>query len=194
MMRSIGVLLLLTVTVAALAAAEKCDRLEQAPLQELASYLRSAASSDPSNADCVSFAIYKLGENRYEPSIPELVRLLDFRRTPDEQEKLGYRIRMRGFYPAVDALEEIGSSTSSSLVQAIGADSTSALARKNAVKVLMDVYRDKPENAISLLRQERDNTTKPSAKNHLSSAISEALQSCNLANKTKCELAASRSQ
>lgn len=169
--------------------AQQCPRLEGASASEMLSYVQAAAK-DEANADCVSYAIYRLGEIKYEPAVSTLVNLLAFRRPPDENEKAGAYIRMRGFYPAVDALFEIGPPAAPSLLEAIEGRGTSAQARENAVEVWMSIYRDDPLTGIRLLRSRLDASNESSAKSNLQWALLRAQRWCAPANKLKCKLAA----
>src|SRR5256885_2376020 len=63
-----------------------CPALQNAIAPDLLQYL-NGVTPDEKNAWCVTRAIHKLGDERYEPAIPVLVRLLDFRRPLDEREK-----------------------------------------------------------------------------------------------------------
>ncbi|HLH09411.1 MAG TPA: hypothetical protein VKW78_19390 [Terriglobales bacterium] len=189
----ISLLSLLTLAIGTQALSQNCERLQQATLDELVTYLQSS-EGDPSNAECVTFAIYRLGDTRYSPAIPELVTLLGFRRPLDEHEKLGYHIRMRDYYPAVDALQQIGEPASSAVLHAITEDSTPQVARKNAVIVWMGIHRNEPEKAVLALKRARDGATEQSTKEHLTRAMTQALQWCSPQDKQKCDLAAKESQ
>jgi len=74
---------------------------------DLVSFLEGAGSGQE-NAECVTLLIDALGKQAYAPAIPVLIKFLDFRRPRTEREKLGLHVQMRGFYPAVNALEQIG--------------------------------------------------------------------------------------
>src|SRR5581483_7876555 len=54
-----------------------CETLRDTSSPDLVKFLNSV-TPDEGNARCVTWAIYKLGKERYEPAIVPLVRLLDF--------------------------------------------------------------------------------------------------------------------
>src|SRR5690242_16483837 len=68
------------------AAAQECNALRSSAADALVSYLDRIVPNDE-NAQCIAFAIKGLSARRYEPAIPILVRLLDFRRPPNAHEK-----------------------------------------------------------------------------------------------------------
>ena len=57
--------------------------LRNASPESLVSFVQANPPSED-NAECLTFAIYKLGEKRYDPAIPALAKLLDFRRPPTQ--------------------------------------------------------------------------------------------------------------
>ena len=65
----------------------ECDSFHNATPADLLSFL-NATTPDEKNGDCVTWAIKRLGRERFEPSIPALIRLLDFRRP---RERCGCR-------------------------------------------------------------------------------------------------------
>lgn len=168
---------------------EDCGSLRSASPESLVSFLEANTPSED-NAECLTFAIYKLGEMRHEPAIPTLARLLDFRRPPDEHEKRGSHIRMRGFYPAVDALDEIGKSALPSVLEVIEADSSSATARENAVSVWMDIYKYEAPKGVATLRQEFESSNDATVKRNLKWALSKAVTECNPPDEAQCKTAA----
>jgi len=172
------------------AAAQECDRLQKATASALVSFLQDSIA-DESNAECFTFAMYRLGQDRYEPSVPVLVRLLDFRRPATEREKRGYYIHMQSIYPAVEALEEIGKNALPAVLEVIKSDSSSATARDNAVSVWMEIYKYESPKGVALLRQEAENATDNASKKTLNWAVSKALTWCNPPDEEKCKAAAS---
>jgi hypothetical protein len=171
---------------------EECDSLRSASPESLVSFLEANPTSED-NAECFTFAIQKLGEKRYNPAIPALAKLLDFRRPPDEHEKRGYYIRMRDSYPAVDALFEIGKDALPSVLEVIKTESTSALVRENAVSVWMDINRNETPKAVARLRQEADKAS-DAAKQNLEWALSKALTWCSPTDAAQCKAAAKSGQ
>jgi hypothetical protein len=169
------------------AAAQECVPLSKAASDELVSYL-DAIVPNQENVDCITFAIKMLEKQRFEPAIPVLTRLLDFRRrrTADEEGV----ITMHTFYPAVNALEEIGKASLPSILAAIKANTTSEKTRENAVSVWMELHNDESSEAIALLKREADETNGAIVKRRLTWAISKALPWCSPLDKKKCEIAA----
>jgi hypothetical protein len=94
-------------------AAQECEQLQSASADEMISYLKKGGDER-----CMTFAIDRIGTARYEPAIPVLVRLLDFRRLPNSEELSG-GLSMQSWYPATNALEEVGKAALPSLLQAI---------------------------------------------------------------------------
>ena len=172
---------------------QECENLRNANASDLVSFL-SAATPDANNAICVAWAIKSLGNQQYAPSIPVLVKLLDFRRPLNEQEKLGLFLRPQSVwekYPAAGALDRIGDKALPTLISAIKGRSASELARENATAVLMGIHKYEPAKGIALLRDEEANTNDDGDKQRLSQAISVALNKwCGPNDRTECEAAA----
>ena len=169
-------------------AAQECSRLQGAGPNELLSYLDGIVPN-PENADCITFAIKMLEKQRYEPAIPVLAKLLDFRRSRTAEE-VGV-ITLHTFYPAVNALEEIGKASLPSVLAAIKANTTSERARENAVSVWMELYKyDESPEGVALLKREADETNDAAVKQRLTWAVSKALTWCNPPDKEKCKTAA----
>jgi hypothetical protein len=171
-----------------------CESLRNAAPDDLTSFLNTA-TPDQKNADCVTSAIKNLGARRHAPAVPALIKLLDFRRPLDEREKRGSHPHMRGvweMYPAVDALESMGSNALPALLDAIKADSSSVTARENAVVAWMEIYRrsDEHPKAIALLKQAETKAADFPTDQRLSWAIAKALTWCNPPEVNACKLAA----
>lgn len=56
-----------------------CDDLRNASSADLVKFL-GRVDRDQKNGRCITWAIHKLGNERYEAAIPVMVKLLDFRR------------------------------------------------------------------------------------------------------------------
>jgi hypothetical protein len=173
---------------------QECERLRTAAPDDLTSFLGTVVP-DQKNADCVTSAIRKIGARRHEPAVPSLVKLLDFRRPLEGQEKHGVHSHMRGvsdWYPAVDALEAMGAKALPALLDAIKADTTSMTARENAVVAWMEIYRQSDEHpkAVALLKQAETTSVDSSTKQRLDWAIKKALTWCNPPEATACRHAA----
>jgi len=126
------------------------------------------------NAICETWAIYVVGDNQYEAAIPRLVALLGFRR-PDIQTTWGHL--PGSFYPAVEALTDIGKPALPALLSEIKTE-TSDLLRANATRTWILIYGAREEQAkgFAALRREAMNSTDDVAKQHLNSAIEGALK------------------
>jgi hypothetical protein len=170
---------------------QDCESLRSASPDDLVSFL-DANPPDEANAECLTFAIHKLGEKRYEPAIPVLARLLDFRRPLNEREKRGLYLHIQGIpeiYPAANALEEIGASALPTVLEVIKAGSASTTARENAVSVWMEIYKYESPKGVARLKQEADKTN-DAAKQNLKWALSKALTWCNPPDEAQCKAAA----
>jgi hypothetical protein len=175
----------------------ECASLQNARLPDLVQFLNGVAP-DEKNGDCITWAINKLGEERYKPSITVLIKFLDFRRPPTQREKQGIYLRMQGvweIYPAAGALSLIGRKALPEVLQTIESDSTTATAKENAVFVWMETYRDTDEHlrAIAILKQEESQSSDEKVRQRLRWATRRALSWCNPIEEKACQAAASGS-
>lgn len=173
------------------ASGEDCTRLQHASATKLVAYLDGIVPNDR-NAACIAVAIKRLTPMRFEPAIPVLVRLLDFRRPPTEEEKIHFFRRPQipeELYPATGALEEIGQKALPVILDVIRS-STSAKAREHAVRVWMQNYRDESEKGVELLQQEAARSEDPVTRENLKGALSDAAALCAPKDKAGCEAAA----
>jgi hypothetical protein len=173
-----------------------CDSLQNATSPDLVQFL-NAVAPDHKNSHCVAWTIRRLGREHYEPAIQALVRLLDFRRPATEREKLGFTdtggiAGIWDLYPAVGALDLIGKNALPGVLSAIEADSTSSVARENALAVWMEIYRqtDGQPKAVALLKQEETKNKDEAIKQRLTWAVQKALTQCNPPEETACRQAA----
>jgi hypothetical protein len=172
----------------------ECSSLRNANSLDLVQFLGEVAP-DEKNGDCVAWVINKLGEERYKPSITVLIKFLDFRRPPTQQEKQGIYLRMQGIweiYPAAGALSLIGESALPEILRALEAEPTSPTARENAVFVWMEIYRqtdDRPKG-IALLKQEQAKVSDQTIKQRLQWALQRAFTWCNPVEEDACRQAA----
>lgn len=132
-----------------------CDSLQKASLPALVQFLDGVV---PGHMDdrCIAWVIHKLGNEQHEPAIHALVKLLDFRAPLRPGEEIFHQGLSVESFPAEEALESIGKNALPDVLRAIESDSTSPLARENAISVWMGIYRqsDEQPKAVSLLRQE----------------------------------------
>jgi hypothetical protein len=167
-----------------------CDEFRNANKTDLVQFLNHVIP-DEKNSRCVTWAIHKLGKERYAPAIPALVRLLDFRRPQTPVEKI-FEGFPRELYPAEEALAQMGKPALPELLPAITADSTSATARERALHLWMEAYRqsDEQPNGVARLKQEEMKTKDNSIKQRLRWAIQKALSFCNVPEQAACQEAA----
>ena len=167
-----------------------CYGLQNASSLDLLEFL-NAVVPDEWNARCITWAIHKLGKEHHEPAIPAIVKLLDFRipRTPVEEI---FHSLSEETFPAEAALERIGKKALPEVLRAIEADSTSAIARENALSVWMEIHRESDEQpkGVSLLKQEETHASDSAIKQKLRWAVQKALIYCNPPEKIACEEAA----
>lgn len=190
-----GILLLLVTVGLALthASAADCSFAERASSDELVAYLTGVVPNED-NSECVTFAVKRIDNMRYEPAVPVLIKLIDFRRPPTALEKQGIVLRPQvidEIYPAASALERIGKPALPALVEAIGSPTTSTAVRKNAVSVWMVIYKHNPSEGVTRLREEAMAALADSpARENLKWALSEAQSLCNPSDKARCRSAA----
>lgn len=167
-----------------------CDSQENAGLPDLVKFL-SAVVPDEENAHCVTWASHKLGKEHYEPATTALVRLLDFHRPQSDGEKLFHGLSEE-LFPAMEALMLIGKKALPEVLRAIEAESTSAIARENALSVWMEVYRDSNEQpkGVGLLKQEETKANDNKLQQRLAWAVQKALTRCNPSDMPACREAA----
>jgi len=167
----------------------QCSSLRDATPPDLLRYLNEV-TPDEENGWCVTFAIHKLGRGRYEPAIPALVKLLNFRRPQTEAEKSFHGLSQE-LFPAQGALESIGKKALPEVLLAIKADSTSTTARDNAVFVWMEIYKYERAKGVALLRHEQTKANSDAIKQRLGEAVQKALTYCyNVAEEAACRRAA----
>jgi hypothetical protein len=171
---------------------QECDKLRTATDPELVSYLKDSIPNRD-NAECMTLVIQKLGDDRYEPAVATLARLLDFRRPPTERERQGLYLHAQGIweiYPAANSLVHIGTKSLSAMSDVIRTDSSSVMARENAVFVWMEIHKYEHPKAVALLKQEMDKTPEVAARNRLQWALAKAFDWCNPDEKDSCRTAA----
>ena len=173
-----------------------CPDLQNATPPDLLQYLNGVTPNEK-NAWCVTWAIHQIGEKHYELAITALVKLLDFRRPPTPQEKMGFYDRPQiteEVFPAAEALEAIGSKALPELLRAIQEDSVSATARENAVSVWMEAHKHERPKGIGLLKQEEMKTNDTATKQKLNWATQKALRYCGPSEEANCKAAAKTGQ
>jgi hypothetical protein len=171
--------------------AAECDRLKSAPSADLVSYL-GRVKPDRGNAQCVALAINKLGDQRDEPAIPVLAKLLDFRFPLNARQKQRLFVIERegaSIYPAVNVLVNIGKNSLPFVLEVIKAVSVSREMRENAVSVWMQIYKNQSPVGVMLLKQEADGTKDPFTRQRVGWAAFKALNWCAPGDQAQCQAA-----
>ena len=182
---------ILCLSVVGRCAAQECASLQHASPTQLVSYLDGVRPNEE-NAECITVAIKRLTPLRFEPAIPVLAKLLDFRRPPTKGEKFHFYLRPQipeELYPAAGALEEIGEKALPSVLDVIKT-SSSTKARDNAVTVWMEIHKYEPVKGVASLRQEAIVADDPKFTENLKLALSKAVSLCFSKGKIGCDTAA----
>jgi hypothetical protein len=167
-----------------------CNALEAASSSDLVQFLNGVVADDE-NARCVTWAIHKLGQERYELAITPLVKFLDFRRPQSEGERIFHGLS-QDVFPAEVALDLIGKKALPEVLRAIYGDTSSETTRQNALSVWMEIYRQDNEHpkGIAELKQEETKATDDAVKQRLKLAVRKAVKLCNPGELIKCRQAA----
>jgi hypothetical protein len=166
-----------------------CPSLQNATSAVLLQYL-NGTTPDQANGLCVTWAIDKLGKERYEPAIPTLAKLLNFRRPKTRTEEIFSSGPSDWTFPAVGALDLIGEKALPEILLVLKADSTSSTARDNAILLWMGSYKDEPAKGVAKLKQEEIEANNDAIKMRLALAIQKALQYCTSQDEAACRQAA----
>jgi hypothetical protein len=161
-----------------------CEILRGASSPDLVKFLNST-TPDERNARCVTWAIHKLGTERYDPAIVPLVRLLDFRLAKTEADKT---FRWGEEFPAADALTLFGKKALSEVLRAIEGNTSSDTLRQNSVFVWMEIYRQTDEHpkGVADLKQEEAKVSDEKSKARLKWAVSKAIAWCSPPEEAAC--------
>ena len=170
-----------------------CNGLELAASPYLVEFL-SGVVPDEKNSRCVTWAIHRLGNERYAPAVSALVKLLDFHRPPTEDEKMGVFLRpslVGEMFPATESLEQIGEGAKAEVLRAIGSDSVSAKTRENAVAVWMEIYKYERPKGVALLKLEENKPSTAAVRQKFKIAARMAVKYCiGVPEQPACETAA----
>jgi hypothetical protein len=127
-----------------------CEELKNGTASQRIKYLRGdRATLKPA---CVDFAIEALSHESSLAAADVLVSYLDFRSSRSQAEAVSHLL-WKPEYPAAEALVEMGSPATESLVRAIASADSSDIQRTNAGDVLILINGGHPMNAIRLLRE-----------------------------------------
>jgi hypothetical protein len=161
-----------------------CETFRGASSADLVKFLNST-TPDVGNARCVTWAIHKLGSERYDPAIVPVVRLLDFRLPQTEADKT---FRWGEEFPAEDALTLIGKKALPEILRAIEASTSSDTLRENAVFVWMEIYRQNDEHpkGVADLKQVEAKVSDEKSKARLKWAVSKAITWCSPQEEAVC--------
>jgi len=143
---------------------------------------------------CIVVAIDTLGSQRYEQSIPVLVKFLGFEWPVTARGKRNIEARKRGWeanFPSERALANFGDKAFPALLASLKGNSTSMAAKEGAVAVWMEYYSNTPETGVALLKMEADNTKDPFERRNLGYAAFLAQQRwCEDSHRARCKAAA----
>jgi hypothetical protein len=157
-----------------------CNSFHNAKAEDLVKFLTDVVPNE-SNSACVTWAISRLGVERYKPGTSALVKLLDFRRPLTSAEKLGFWDRPRTIeelFPAAEALEEIGTSALPDVIHLIEDDSSSTISRENALAVWMENFKYDRPTGIARLKQKELTAGNEAIRKHFGWAAQAALKYC----------------
>jgi hypothetical protein len=161
-----------------------CETLQGASSPDLVKFLNYTTPHE-GNARCVTWAIHKLGTERYDPAIEPLLRLLDFRLPKTEADKT---FRWGEEFPAEDALTVFGKKALPEVLRAIEANTSSDILRENSVFVWMEIYRQTDEHpkGVADLSQEEAKVSDEKSKARLRWAVSKAITWCSQQEEAAC--------
>ena len=159
------------------------------PVEELASFLSAQRALSPAERDpeCIDVAIRYLAYRPSTGTIYVLIQYLDFRRPLSEPEQHGIMLHAPGIssdYPAVSTLITFGKQIAPILVNTIK-EPPSVKVRQNATYTLVGLFREEPEQALKLLKQESA-TSDPVERDQIFSAAKDAVQWCSSKHKQAC--------
>lgn len=121
-------------------------------------------------------AIKRLGEMRSTSAIPDLIRLLTFKRTfewESQSKEVVTEIQplhIGNRYPATGALFQIGKPAIAALVELINAEEVGSVASENAIWVLTQIFREKLSDGVRYLKDAAANASSFDSKQRLSHA------------------------
>jgi hypothetical protein len=130
---------------------------------------------------CVVGAIRLAGQSKAKRAIPYLLRLLSFK-----VEVVGNLPSIINEYPAIGALAAHGEAVLSTVLGDVGKNEAGSVRHRNAVWVVMSVYRDDPSKGLALLRQAGDQAPDPAARQRFEAALSYAREKWCGAPRARC--------
>lgn len=130
-------------------------------------------------------AIKRLGELRSTEAISDLTKLLAFRQTLEWEDSLGpngestveiHPIAPSERYPAARALIDIGRPGLPALVEVIETQQTGSITSENALYTVMQIFREKPTEAVAYLTQAAAKASSSQSGQRLSYAADKAAE------------------
>jgi len=170
--------------------AQVCERLQNSSYTDRISYLANYPKQD-FGQDCVAFAIQGLSYARNDSRAARvLIRYLTYSWEDPSCELVSGGRCMGNRYPAVNSLMGIGDVSRLVVLDAIKSNSSSQLARENALRIYYHFVREDPAEGIAALKWEADSIRDEGAKEHLVWAASSLASNWCLPfskDKTRCE-------
>ena len=126
----------------------------------------------------VTEAIIQLGEMRAVEAVPDLTKLLEFKRSfsgeggqQDDEPLSGRPITTAGRFPAVGSLFQIGKPALPALIKVIETEDGDSLASENAGATIFSILRGQPEKAVEYIRRAAAQAGSPLAEQRLLNSL-----------------------
>jgi hypothetical protein len=167
----------------------RCEGLADASSQQLVEYLQ-ADHPARSDDDCITYALLVLGQRQYEPSLPILIKYLEFKPYDPIAAKYGVKVMTGGQRvrdnPARAAILEFGPKAEHSLLNGI-VEPSQTIHNQEIGKLELLIHHDRQELAIKALVEI---ATKPDASPLRSQALFESArwlaEQCKAEAKSAC--------
>jgi hypothetical protein len=159
---------------------ESCRELIGAAMEANLRYLQGDRSE--MKPSCVVYAIDQAAAAHTVAAVPVLVKLLDYR-LPDRPLKPEDAVQttmpwLGTKYPAARGIFAAGKPAVQALVTAVAAPDTSAVARANAVEMVVLIYRDNVAEAPAVLNRAARASDDPEVSRRLLDAARDAASKC----------------
>ncbi len=182
-------LLLLVALASASTFAQSCPTDGSGPEKALR-FLETAKSTASVSDECIERALHQLYRFNTPSAIAVLTRYLDFERPLTPSERHGVTLHPSDHYPAVDELFAMGTSALPALIDILGSAESSNLARRNALRTVMLIYRADPPAGVALLAAQSNAATDIAKARLLHEAAYDAVGLCPDRSRTSCQIAA----
>jgi len=166
---------------------ESCA-IDEATAKEAVAFLEAAKGDNGVPPECVIGAIGKLRDQRSKEVIDLLTGYIDYGRPREHRISRGANAEQ---YPATSELFAIGRPVLPALVRVLVRTEVSQVARDNAVRTIMMIYRDDPPSGIHFLVSEAAQLHDRGDASMLRQAASEAVRWCSDRDHFVCEVALS---